>query len=120
VSADAYDPVIIEEQLVDSETFTHLDASLGRSVHEQLVECCPTWAVRNRRAAGRTRCSTERDRTEVEGICRDWRTPRRHKAVEEPPPIECGDARRVNEMRGRCIGGKMSPVHKQDSVPLAS
>jgi hypothetical protein len=52
------------------------------SQHQQPVEHRPSRGVCDRRRARGTRCSTDGEHTEVKRIPRDWRTSRRHEAVD--------------------------------------
>src|SRR5439155_20136530 len=65
-----------------------------------------------------TRRARDRHRTEVERIGVDRRTSRADEPIDQAPPPEGGDSRRVNEERRERVAGKRRPIDNQDLVAL--
>jgi hypothetical protein len=110
VAADpAHLAVVVEQQLADGEALPDLGACLGGRVDEQLVQHGAPRPVGDRRLVG-ARSAGDRERAEVERVGVDRRAAGGDEPIQQPPPLQRGDARRMDEVRRDRVAGKRRPV----------
>ena len=115
---DADDASVVDNDVVDGEFLSDLGAGFGGAVDEHLVEHGSARAVGDRRVLG-TRCARDRERAEVEGVRVDGWTAGRHQLVQQAPPLQCRNARRVEDVRGKRVARKCGPIHDENLITLA-
>jgi hypothetical protein len=119
-TANADDCVVGDEQLLDGEGFSNLDAGLRRRMHEKRVEHGaaraeaphPVVRVRDRAA--------QREWTDIERHSpANGRRPRRRQAFEQPPASEKLSAMRPQDVRRERVAREGRPVDEQhrESAP---
>jgi hypothetical protein len=115
---DTAHTVIFNEQLFNREGFTDLGACFRRSVDQQLVEHCPTRAVRHGTVL-RSRRTGNREWAEVERVGVDGRTSRGVETLEQSPPSQGGNGARMDQVRGDRIARECRAIDHEHAIPFA-
>jgi hypothetical protein len=119
VAADADHGAVIDQVVVDAETFAQLGSGAVGGVDEDLVENRSARRVSARDAVRRVRCPGDRDRAEVERVPGDWRRTRVDNRVEQLPAAQRRDGGRLHDVRGHGVARELGPVDHEDGAPAA-
>ncbi len=119
VTADPDDRAVLDDHVFDREALPHLGACCRRGVDEDLVEHGAARRVGDRVAVGRTSRAGDRERPEVEAVAVDRRATGRDDLVEHAPPLQRGDARRVDQVCRKGVARERRPIDDENLVALA-
>ena len=119
MAADPLDVAVLDDDLVDRESFANLGAGSSGGVDEERVEHGTARGVRNGAATGRQGGAGDGDRSEVERVRVDRGTARRDDLVEETPTPQCVHSWGVDEVGRDRVTGERRAIHHQYPIALA-
>ena len=118
-TADAHDPSALGQELLNRESLTHLRASCGGRLDQDLVEDGAADRIAHLDVTGGRRGARERKGPDVEREGADRRGTRALDLGQQPPALEAGNPRLVNVMGRERVAREACPVQEQDAVAPA-
>jgi len=117
LATDSRDAAVQDEELSNQEPLPDLGPRLGSGIDEQLVEDGPARAVGNRRLCD-AGASRDGEGPAVEGVGVDGRASGGNEAIQQSPPLQRGNARRVDQVRRDRVARKRGLVDDEDLMAL--